>query len=164
MASLIRKGKLNIDEVKNIAFKMFKLFNGTINKFPAKRMILVDDKTNNGGMVHNDYIEFNVGVYRTFRIKEWSNDLGWNKKEVEVNVITEILMTVLHELSHLDQDGTGQTYDEIESANEIRTNQWVIDNQEIIESMIGLPIDNTLYLQLSKYTSLPPAEYKSIWD
>lgn len=164
MASLIRKGKLNIDEVKNIALKMFKLFNGTINKFPAKRMMVVDEQKAHGGMVYNDYIEFNVGVYRTFHIKEWSNDLGWNKKEVEINVITEILMTVLHELSHLDQDATGQTRDEVESANEIRTNQWVIDNQEIIESMIGSPIDNTLYLQLSQYTSLPPAEYKSIWD
>jgi hypothetical protein len=170
MKNLIYQNKLNLKIVGDWAIKAFMSFNGVINKNVATKMIFTETDNNEGGKAYTDYktvsyIEFNLGCYGkvfTGKLNKWKRENKWTDEQLETNVITEIVMTVLHELSHLDQLYTGDVSID-ESANEIRTNQWVIDNQEYIEKVLNHPIDNMLYLNLSQYVKLPYAVYESIW-
>lgn len=154
MWNLYNKGVLNYKTMKTLVVDTFDKFNGVINPVNvAERLVFVHNKSYEGGRSYGKTIAFNMGVYSKYNFKKMQKEMKFSDDTMNVNLVTEVMMTVLHELSHLDQDMAKYgSQEELEVGNDVHTNDFVINNQDMIEETMNTKIDNRLYLVLCQYT------------
>lgn len=158
-------GKIDIDAVKNLVVDAYIKFNGVINpNNPSVKLLFSDRKIRVGFMkdtialAHYNAIELNVKALSKWDYALSSVLLGKFNIEKANNILaTFIVDTVLHELSHLDQDFMKyvilQTADlnSLENANSYRTKKFINEHQYEINEELGVEIDYSLANMVNLY-------------
>ena len=158
-------GKVDVDAVKNLVVDAYTKFNGVINpNNPSVKLLFSDRKIRVGFMkdtialAHYNAIELNVKALSKWDYSLSSVLLGKFNMEKANNILaTFIVDTVLHELSHLDQDFMKyiiiQNIDlkSLENANSYRTKKFINQHQDEIKEVLDVEIDYSLADMVNLY-------------
>lgn len=169
--------KISKKYVRDLIVKVFNVLNGWVNPInPAKYLYLKDgteksfkSKYNLLGradlvsisMFPDEFLHPSIIEY----LKIITEEINGNSK---VLYDTYVVCTVLHELSHMDQNPLGyMTEDGIdvwafEDANELHASEFFIENIDKISKRLGFDLDNTLWVNVNDvYTREPNVVYHS---
>ena len=170
-------GKIDIDAVKNLVVDAYIKFNGVINpNNPSVKLLFSDRKIRVGFMkdtialAHYNAIELNIKALSKWDYSLSSVLLGKFNMEKANNILaTFIVDTVLHELSHLDQDFMKyiiiQNIDlkSLENANSYRTKKFINQHQDEIKEVLDVEIDYSLADMVNLYyRDEPYADFYSV--
>ena len=169
--------KVDVDAVKNLVVDVYTKFNGVINpNNPSVKLMFTDRKIRVGFMkdtialAHYNAIELNIKALSKRDYALSSVLLGKFNMEKANNILaTFIIDTVLHELSHLDQDFMKYVIlqiadlNSLENANSYRTKEFITKHQDEIREDLGVEIDYSLTDMVNLYyRDKPYAEFHSV--
>lgn len=169
-------GKVDIDVVKSLVMDVYNKFNGVINpNNPSVKLIFSNRKIRAGflkdiiALAHYNAIEINIKA-----LAKWDYSISsimlsrFNMNKANNILATFIVDTVLHELSHLDQDFMKyvilQTADlnSLENANSYHTKKFINEHQGELKEL-GIEIDYSLTNMVNLYYRDDPyAEFHSV--
>lgn len=170
-------GKVDVDAVKSLVIDVYNKFNGVINpNNPSIKLIFSDKKIRLGlmkdaiALSHYNSIELNVKALSKWDYSLSSVLLGKFNMEKANNILaTFIVDTVLHELSHLDQDFMKyiiiQNIDlkSLENANSYHTKEFIKQHQGEIKEVLDVEIDYSLANMVNLYyRDEPYADFYSV--